>query len=75
MQEEACARSGAAKGVSTGSENKKEITRFERSGHEKRTVWPRKIQNIEVDNDVIDVISVSSDSDLILRLRLLHNCH
>ena len=26
-------------------------------------MWPRKIQNEEVDNDVIEVLSVSSDSD------------
>ena len=27
-------------------------------------MWPRKIENAEVDNDVIVVVSVSSDSDV-----------
>ena len=28
-------------------------------------VWPRKVQNVAVDNDVVEVVSVSSDSDVV----------
>ena len=60
-------RSETAKGVSAGNEKKKEGEPIERTVlkvRKKEYVWPRQIQNVETENDVIEVVSVSSDSDV-----------
>ena len=66
VQEETHARSEAALGVS--AENEKMCQKIYRSWHKMRTKdceRPRKIQNVQVDNGVVVVISVSSDSDVV----------
>ena len=68
MQEEACARSEAAKGVSESKENRKQCHKEASSRHKVRMiecVWPTKFQNVEVDNDVMEVVSVSADSEVV----------
>ena len=48
---------------------KREVKRLrvqgKRCGRKMDCVWPRKIQNADVDNDVIEVFSVSSGSDVV----------
>ena len=54
----------SAEGAIAGTENNK-VKRLEvlRERCEKYCVWPRKIQIEEVDNDVIEVLCISWDSD------------
>ena len=69
MQEESCASSEVAQGALAGIFSKKDVKRLNCLGimlANKECVWPRKIQHAEVDSDVIEVVCVSSDSDVVL---------